>query len=450
MWSRIRQSITRPRLQHERIQAAAFWILLIRLWEGAACWTILTAVLVPPTVPRFIIHANFALYVALNTILFVRQRHASLTPGWVWADIAANMVPMFGGLYWTGGVHSPLLPIFVLKLLWYGLIFGADVGMQALAGTLLVGAYLTAADLLGLDLPEPVAMVSTFGQQWLRLGFALLIYTTLVASSLRFARITQEHEADLAATVREKERLYARALDHERALQQLSRRMMQMSEETLQQVARDLHDHLGQSLTAVRMEVGLIERQLSDHVRQRDQLGSVRRQLGSLLQSVRDLSRLLRPPVLDDLGLVPALQSLVERFMQQSEIAISLDTAGTPRRLPNALEVALYRVVQEALANIARHSMAKSGTIRLEFAEDLVSLRITDNGQGFDVEQQERSGHFGIGLVGMRERVAAHGGELIVASDRATGTKLDLRIPVPPGAAPTKERNGQDKSVASG
>lgn len=296
MWSRARQIVAQPRLQHDRIQAAAFWILLIRLWEGAACWMILTAVLVPPTVPRFIIHANFAAYCILNVILFVRQRHASLTPGWVWVDIAANLVPMFGGLYWTGGVHSPLLPIFVLKLLWYGLIFGADVGTQALVATLLVGAYLAAADLIGLDLPEPVALVSTFGQQWIRLGFALVIYTTLVASSLRFARVAQEHERHLAATVREKEGLYARAVDHERALQQLSRRMMQMSEETLQQVARDLHDDLGQSLTAVRMEVGLIERQLSAQNPQRDQLEAVRHQLGGLLQTVRDLSRLLRPP----------------------------------------------------------------------------------------------------------------------------------------------------------
>ena len=450
MWSRARQIIANPRLQHDRIQAAAFWILLIRLWEGAACWTILIAVLVPPTVPRYIVHLNFAAYVVLNVILFVRQRQALLTPGWVWADIAANLVPMFGGLYWTGGVHSPLLPIFVLKLLWYSLIFGADVGMQALAGTVLVGAYLTAADLGGLDLPAPLLLVSNFAQQWIRLGFALLIYATLVASSLRFNSLAQEHEVHLADMVREKESLYARARDHERALQQLSRRMMQMSEETLQHVARDLHDDLGQSLTAVRMEVGLIERQMSAENQQRGQLESVRRQLGSLLQTVRDLSRLLRPPVLDDLGLVPALQTLVEHFMRQSEIAIALEISGSNRRLPNAIEVALYRVVQEALANIARHSHAESGKIRLEFGGDLVSLRITDNGQGFDVEQQERSGHFGIGLIGMRERVAAHGGELIVASDPASGTRLDLRIPVPPDTARLKGRDGQDSSVASG
>jgi signal transduction histidine kinase len=254
----------------------------------------------------------------------------------------------------------------------------------------------------------------------------------------------------LAETVIEKERLYARARDHERALQQLSRRMMEMSEETLQHVARDLHDHLGQSLTAVRMEVGLIERQLSAENQQRNQLESVRRQLGSLLQTVRDLSRLLRPPVLDDLGLVPALQTLVDNFLRQSEIAVAVETSGSNRRLPHAIEVAIYRVVQEALANIARHSQAQSGTIRLEFGGDLVSLRITDNGQGFDVEQQERSGHFGIGLIGMRERVAAHGGELIVASDPATGTRLDLRIPVPPEAPRLKGHDGQDSNVASG
>jgi signal transduction histidine kinase len=430
MWPRASQIIARPQLQHDRILAAAPWLLLVRLWEGAACWIILSTVLVPPTVPRFIVHANFAAYCILNLILYDRQRRQAMTPGWVWVDIAANLVPMFGGLYWTGGVHSPLLPVFILKLPSYGLIFGVDVGLQALTGTLLVGGYLTAADLIGFNLPEPVAYVSQFGQRWIRLGFTLLIYTTLVGGSLRLNRVAQEHETQLAEMVREKERLYARSVAHEQALSHLSRRMMQVSEETLQQVARDLHDHLGQSLTAFRMEVGFIERGMPPASSQRGQLESVRRQLGGLLQAVRDLSQVLRPPVLDDLGLVPALQSLVGKFIQQSQINIMLNAPNPTPRLPHAIELALYRVVQEALTNIARHSQAQSGNIELELLPKIVSLQITDDGRGFDVDQYRQNGNTGTGLTGMRERIAAHGGELTVESHPQTGTRLRLSIPL--------------------
>jgi signal transduction histidine kinase len=196
------------------------------------------------------------------------------------------------------------------------------------------------------------------------------------------------------------------------------------------------------------MEVGLVEREIDGSNPQRQRLESVRRQLGVLLQAVRDLSQLLHPPALDDLGLVPALQSLVGKFMQQSQIEIMLKTPENPPRLPHAIELAVYRVVQEALTNMARHSRARTGAIELATEANAVRLRIADDGCGFDPEQQRRSANSGTGLTGMRERIAAHGGELEVESRPQAGTRLQIMIPLNAPQLITKEHDDEDPHAA--
>jgi signal transduction histidine kinase len=236
--------------------------------------------------------------------------------------------------------------------------------------------------------------------------------------------------AALEQLTRDKDRLYQESLRHQRNLQLLSRRMMEVSERTLQRVAHELHDDLGQGLTSIKMELGLIERSLPDDSAIRPPLAEARTQVGTLLQSVRQLSQLLRPAVLDDLGLVAAMQSYVTRFGQRTGLTIRLHCPSAATRFPAPIEVALYRVTQEALTNIARHAEAHRVDITLGSSAAAVHLRIVDDGRGFDANQflqSPPSGH-GMGVLGMRERVATYGGHFDIRSQPGHGTTVELSI----------------------
>ena len=166
-------------------------------------------------------------------------------------------------------------------------------------------------------------------------------------------------------------------------------------------------------------------------------LSDARSQVTALLESVRNLSQLLRPSILDDLGLIPAMRSYVERFQARSQIRVSISTPETETRLPPPLEVALYRGLQEALTNIVRHAEASQVDLSLRIGDDAVTLRIEDNGVGFDAAaflHQPPADH-GMGLIGMQERVASHGGTLGIDSRPGNGTRLTLSVPLTGGDA---------------
>ena len=147
--------------------------------------------------------------------------------------------------------------------------------------------------------------------------------------------------------------------------------------------------------------------------------------VGRALAQVRDLSNLLRPSVLDDLGLAPALRVLAEDFAARTRIAVHLDLEGAGRRLAPEVEVVLYRVVQEALTNVAKHAGAAQARVRVASDERAVVLAIEDDGRGAADDAQPQ-----MGWLGMRERVAALGGRLTIGPGRNGGVSIHADIPI--------------------
>jgi len=195
-------------------------------------------------------------------------------------------------------------------------------------------------------------------------------------------------------------------------LEQLTTLLLRSQEDERRRIARELHDEAGQVLTAVKIELDLEGRREAGEM------------VGRALAQVRDLSNLLRPTALDDLGLVPALRALTEDFARRARVETRLETPDGPPALAPEIEVAIYRVVQEALTNVARHSGARHVTVRFALDPDRVRLSIEDDGRGV---QGEPVPH--LGLLGMRERVTALGGTLSLAGREGVGLKIEASIP---------------------
>src|SRR5437899_539014 len=198
--------------------------------------------------------------------------------------------------------------------------------------------------------------------------------------------------------------------ERQRELSELSTRLMSVQEEERRRLARELHDEFGQTLTAVNANLWLIERQApADAEALRHRAAETRRLVGRTLAAMRELSQLLRPAVLDTLGLVPSLETLLDAFGEHHQLAITLTSDGLPERLPAEMETALYRITQEALTNAARHARAARVRVALTAIGGELRLEIEDDGVGFAAGDGAKS-PTGTGLVGIRERVRALGG----------------------------------------
>ncbi|MBK6630981.1 MAG: response regulator [Betaproteobacteria bacterium] len=227
------------------------------------------------------------------------------------------------------------------------------------------------------------------------------------------------------------------ALLHARLrLQALSNRMLEMQEAERRHIARELHDEIGQSLTAIKLNLEALARRLGDDkVRSlADEIAGV---AGEVLDQVRRLSLDLRPPQLDDLGLRAALHWLVKRHSREGGPAIELEAPEDLPRLGTQAETACFRIAQEALTNVLRHSDAKTVRILLDAKDGHCSLEVRDDGRGFDLAAARAKALEGasLGLVGMNERVTLAGGEIRIASHVGEGTRLLARFPLPTDAA---------------
>jgi len=238
--------------------------------------------------------------------------------------------------------------------------------------------------------------------------------------------------ASQAATALANAALFETARRHEAELRKLTGMRMQLQEESVRSLSRELHDGVGQVLTAIKMDLAMIERAMDDGAMPlRERVREVREQVIGLVQEIRTMSQLLRPSMLDDFGLVPTLQWLTERFSDRTHIAVELRTPEPALRLPGAIEVLLYRVTQEALTNIMKHAQARHIEIELGVDADEVTLAIEDDGVGFDVERFRRTPAVGgVGLLGMRERVAYYNGRLDIRSRPAGGVRIALSLPL--------------------
>jgi signal transduction histidine kinase len=193
-------------------------------------------------------------------------------------------------------------------------------------------------------------------------------------------------------------------------------------------IAHTVHDEAGQLLIAVHLAIADLDRDLPAPLR--EQLGRVKELLDQTDKELRRLSHELRPTILDDLGLVPALQFLAEGVSKRTNQAI-LVHASLKDRLPPTVEIALYRIIQEALKNAAKHSDARNVHIQIDRSAHLVHCSVNDDGKGFDVlAVLGRKGDGSLGLLGMQERLNAMGGSLRIQSSPGKGTSLLINVPL--------------------
>ena len=196
------------------------------------------------------------------------------------------------------------------------------------------------------------------------------------------------------------------------------RRLVEIQEEERRDVARELHDSAGQIVTALRL--ALDSKQLD-----RDRFEGLLRELSDQLG---DISMNLRPPMLDDLGLLPALRWHVKRFASQTKVDALLRAEGVENRHRAELELTAFRIVQEALTNVARHGGTDSATVDLTQREGVLLIRVSDTGSGFDPDAIGPG--MGSGLIGMRERATLLGGTLSIESSPGNGTTINAELPI--------------------
>jgi signal transduction histidine kinase len=232
-------------------------------------------------------------------------------------------------------------------------------------------------------------------------------------------------------------------------LQQLSARLLEIEEEGKRRLSRELHDEIGQTLALLQIEISQLQSLLSGQPPViRERLLRARELAGRTVQTIRNISGILRPALLDDLGLVPALQFQLEDFMRRSRIACDFSEDNVSEQLPDALKTCVYRVVQEALHNCEKHSGAAKVSVLVRQSASALSVRVEDNGCGFQLNEQGMPPRAaGLGLLGMRERVSIAGGTLSIDSAPGRGTRIAIQIPLisaatPPAAAASAIRQG--------
>jgi signal transduction histidine kinase len=218
-----------------------------------------------------------------------------------------------------------------------------------------------------------------------------------------------------------------------------------MQEGLQRHIARELHDEIGQTLTGLKL---LFETPPGAKVNGDERLHRARGMVMQLMSYVRNLSLDLRPTILDDLGLLPALRFQIERFESQTGLKVHLRHQGIERRFSSEVETAAYRIVQEALTNIARHSGASAIQVRVAVQGGMLSVEVSDNGRGFDVEQAGAS-LMSSGLTGMRERAAALGGTFDVQSEPGKGSRLTVVLPTEEDTATTQGMDEKDDDVGA-
>jgi signal transduction histidine kinase len=206
------------------------------------------------------------------------------------------------------------------------------------------------------------------------------------------------------------------------------RQVVEGQELERQRLARELHDETGQALTSILLGLRGIEDAAADRPDIREAVLSLREIVVETLHDVRRLAVELRPKALDDFGLVPALERLAETFAEQTGVNVQVEAPLSPGRLPPEIETALYRIIQEALTNVVKHAHAENVSVVVTRKPGAVTALIEDDGEGFDPTATREEG---LGLLGMRERIALLRGRVTVESAAGAGTTVAVEVPIP-------------------
>ncbi len=216
-------------------------------------------------------------------------------------------------------------------------------------------------------------------------------------------------------------------------LRALSSRLQKVREEERTEMAREIHDELGQALTGLKLDISWMKHRLPRDHEMMAQCASIIERIDQTANTVRRLATKLRPSVLDQLGLAAALEWQGQEFGARTGIEVSMELSADGAPIPDDLGSSAFRILQESLTNVARHAKATRVTIRLSQTPTLLTLEIADDGVGCTPQCFE--GTRSLGLIGMRERALACGGELSIAGVRGRGTTVSLRVPLGAGAA---------------
>lgn len=239
----------------------------------------------------------------------------------------------------------------------------------------------------------------------------------------------------------------ATALEHHRQeLQRLTDHLLDIREDERKRISRELHDQLGQLLTVLRMGISWVEDQLPADTNERSRLGELKGIADSTLEVVRRIITDLRPPELNDFGLVETVRSLLANLQNESGIEFLLSANTESAQLPEPLSTGLFRLIQEACTNILRHSGARSANIGLLFSPGFVHLHIQDDGGGFPEEICTLSGEYGerrssLGILGMRERVRQMHGTIHFGRSALGGAGITIIVPFDERKAPNDPRH---------
>jgi signal transduction histidine kinase len=258
------------------------------------------------------------------------------------------------------------------------------------------------------------ALSSLRGRIALFSGFAILLGSLIAGlSAVRSRRLEGETERRYAQVVR------ARA-----QLSELSGRLLNAQEEERRKLSRELHDQLGQTSAALVAELAHLERESPETGPRRDRIVAARHLAEESVRSIRDVSLLLRPSMLDDLGLMPAIRWQVREVRRRTPLKVHVEAGEVADDLSDPIRTCIYRVVQEALNNCVKHSGATDVSVALHHDAAGLSVRIEDNGYGFHPAEDK-----GMGLLGMEERVQRLGGVMAIASEPGHGTTLSVSLP---------------------
>ena len=268
-------------------------------------------------------------------------------------------------------------------------------------------------------------------------------------SEQQFRTLAESLETKVSIRTQELEQRNSEVLQQTEQLRELSRRLVQTQDEERRRIARDLHDSAGQIIAVLGMNLTSITQRVGRNA----EIGKVIEESHDLVhqlsKEIRTLSYLLHPPLLDENGLSGAIHLYIQGLMERSGLKIEFITPQDFGRLPDDMEVAIFRIVQECLTNIHRHSGSKTATIRLSRNVESVFLEIADEGIGIPEEKLVaiRTQRSGVGISGMRERVRHLTGVMTIQAN-ANGTKISVTFPVPTTATSDPEITGQQAKAA--
>jgi signal transduction histidine kinase len=261
--------------------------------------------------------------------------------------------------------------------------------------------------------------------------------------SLAKSRLAEEQmrsaHTELERKVQERTAELSRATEN---LRELSGHLQQLRDEERRQIARELHDSVGQLLAAMSMNIAALQSQShkfdSAGARAVSENSALVQQIG---KEIRTISHLLHPPLLDVAGLASAVRWYADGFSERSKIKVDMEIPAEFRRLPEQMEIAIFRLVQECLTNIHRHSGSDSAKIAIREEDDSVIIEVKDAGKGISLEKQLElsSGRTGVGFRGMRERLRQFGGDLDIQSDNS-GTFVKAKLPLQSATSVSEDR----------